>query len=377
MIAIENARLFEELERRNHELGEALEQQTVLSDVLRIIAGSPADFGRVLEALGRAAHTLGEAEGVAVQLRDGDHLMTADSADGVLGWGGARVPIIRSTFSGRALLERRVVHVPDLDEMDESFAEGKAMARLQQAAKVWRSGVFAPLYRGTEAVGVLLITRSVPRPFTERQIGLFETFADQAVIAIENARLFQEFEQRNRELGEALEQQTATAEILRAIARSPTDVQPVLEAVAESAARLFEAWLVNVFRIENGMLRIVAARGPHAPGVQNMTVPFDPGHVTGRAILERRTIHIPDIRDVPEGEYPISRPLSGQFGWRTLITAPFLAEGVPVGAISLNRQDARPFTDREVELVQSFADQAAIAIQNARLFQDLEQRKTT
>jgi len=372
VIAIENARLFQELQASNRRVTEALEQQTALGDVLRIIAESPADFGRVLEALGRAARTLGEAEGVAVQLRDGDHLMTADSAGGVLSWGGARVPIVRGTFSGRALLERRVVHVPDLDEMDESFAEGKALARLQQAAKVWRSGVFAPVYRGTEAVGVLLITRSVPRPFTERQIGLFATFADQAAIAIENARLFEELERRNRELGEALEQQTATAEVLRAIASAPTSLGMVLGTLVASAARLTNADEAVILRIEGTTLPVVASTSGNPAISANAVMPLSERSVSGRAIRERRAIVTDEPREEHEATYPAS--VMHKAGFRTQVVVPLLHGDTVLGTLNVFRRERLPFDELEIALLETFAHQAVIAIENARLFGELQDR---
>jgi transcriptional regulator with GAF, ATPase, and Fis domain len=254
------------------------QKDQVTDQVLRAIAASPVELTQVLDTLGRAAATLGEAERVSVQLRFGDHFLAVDSSTGALVGAGTLIPITRGTFSGRALLDRRLLHVPDWEGMGDEFAEGKAIVRGLAPQDAWRSGVFAPLFKGDEAVGVLVIARSAPRPFTDRQIALFATFADQAVIAIENARLFEELERRNSDLAEALEQQTATAEILRAIATSPKDLNLVLGSLVTSAARVCEADLTNLFRLADGIVLSYAAYDQH--GIRWAQ---DPGTSSGRS----------------------------------------------------------------------------------------------
>ena len=209
------------------------------------------------------------------------------------------------------------------------------------------------------------------RPFTPAQIKLLETFADQAVIAIENVRLFKELQERNRDLTEALEQQTATSEILRVIASSPTDIQPVLNAVAESAARLCSASDANIRLREGDGLRSVANYGP-LPIVAVFSV--SRGSATGRAVIDRRTVHIEDLAAESDDEFPEAKAAVNQFGFRTVLATPLLRESGAIGAIVIRRMEVRPFTDSQIKLLETFADQAVIAIENVRLFQELEAR---
>jgi signal transduction histidine kinase len=214
---------------------------------------------------------------------------------------------------------------------------------------------------------VIIIRRTEVRPFTDKQIALLKTFGDQAVIAIENVRLFNETK-------EALEQQTATGEILRVIASSPTDIQPVLDVVAESAARLCEANDALIFRVDGDAIRQVAAFGTiPGPGEQEK-IPLSPTIVTGRAVLEHRTIHAPDFAAAIEAEFPDSRSYLERFGIRTLLATPLVREGVSLGAIVIRRLEVRPFTDKQIALLRTFADQAVIAIENVRLFHEIQAR---
>jgi GAF domain-containing protein len=210
------------------------------------------------------------------------------------------------------------------------------------------------------------------RPFTPAQIKLLETFADQAVIAIENVRLFHELEARNRDLTEALEQQTATSDILRVIASSPTDIQPVLDVVAKNAARLCEAKDAVISRVDGDVSQRVAIYG--SIPVPATSARITRGHPMGRAVIDRQTVHIYDLAAAVETEFPESRSRQSVTGARTVLATPLLREGVPIGAIFIRRTEVRPFTDKQIALLRTFADQAVIAIENVRLFQELQAR---
>ena len=243
-------------------------------------------------------------------------------------------------------------------------------------ARGYRSAIFVPLLHGKTAIGTIGVSRREPGPFSDHEIELLKTFAHQAVIAIENVRLFKELQARNAELTEALEQQTATAEILRVISSSPTDIQPVLDAVAESAARLCDASDVVIRRVDGDVMRVVAHIGS-VPIVEAVIAPhISRDSIVGRTILERRTIHVddvlaPNIRD----EYPAAlHNLFEEVPFRTVLGAPLVREGKAIGVITMRRPDVRPFTDKQVKLLETFTDQAVIAIENVRLFKELQAR---
>src|SRR5262249_12385684 len=245
VIAIENVRLFKELEARNHDLTEALEQQTATSEILRVISSSPTDVQPVFDTIATNAARLCNAVDAVVLLPDGADLVIG-AHYGMIPTDAAmtgRAPIGTDWVSGRAFLEARTIHVPDVSAAGADFPRGAEMARRDGDRAM---GATTRLRAGV-SVGVLFVRRASGCPVSDAQIVLLQTFADQAVIAIENVRLFKELEARNRDLTEALEQQTATAGILRVISSSPTDVQPVFDAVAESAARLCDAD-VEIFR---------------------------------------------------------------------------------------------------------------------------------
>jgi signal transduction histidine kinase len=270
-------------------------------------------------------------------------------------------PATRETVGGRTVLDRRPIHLADLQAETKEFPVGSAAARQLGS----RTVLGVPLLRQGAAIGVIYIRRTEVQPFTEGQIALLQTFADQAVIAIENVRLF-------NETREALEQQTATAEILRAISASPTDVQPVLDAVAESAARICGAQDAMILRVEGKSLRRVAHFGAVRlilPAVR----PLTRESMAGRAALEGRAIQVPDMLDAAE-EYPESAPQYRGAGLRTGVAVPLLHEGAAIGVIGIRRTEVRPFTDKQIALLQTFADQAVIAIENVRLFKELGTR---
>jgi GAF domain-containing protein len=231
-----------------------------------------------------------------------------------------------------------------------------------------------PLLRGAEAVGTVSIRRAEARPFTDRQVELLETFASQAVIAIENVRLFKELETRNRDLSEALERQTATADILRVISSSPTDLQPVLDSVAASAARLSNADSGSIFLTEGNVLRLVAHHGSmRAPQVGEFTIPVECGTVGGRAVLNRQVVHVQDLQ-AADSDFPEGAEYARLLGQRAQLAVPLLREGVAIGVLQVRRSTPVAYTDTQTALLQTFADQAVIAIENVRLFTELRQK---
>jgi GAF domain-containing protein/anti-sigma regulatory factor (Ser/Thr protein kinase) len=373
VIAIENVRLFQELQARNRDLTEALEQQTATSEILRVIAGSPTDIQPVLNTVEENATRLCDAKDVSIGLVEGDVLKVVASY-GMMArwWPDEGVPINRGSVTGRTIVDRQPIHVHDLAaESDEEFPLGK----IYQKRGGHRTNLGIPLLRKGVSIGVIAIRRMEVRPFTDKQIKLLETFADQAVIAIENVRLFKELDTRNRQLTEALEQQTATSEILGVIAGSPTDLQPVLDVVAENAARVCSAKDAHIFRIDGDFLRMVSSYG-RLPVLDHFEegITINRSWVTGRAVIDRQTIHVEDLSAESETEFPEGRDYARRFGHRTTLATPLLREGVPIGAILIRRGNVHPFSEKQIKLLETFADQAVIAIENVRLFQELETR---
>jgi signal transduction histidine kinase len=367
------AGLERKVEERTHELSEALEQQTATAEVLRVISSSPTDLQPVMDAVAENAARLCDASDAQIFRINGDVLdRVAVYGSLPIAQGHMRQPITRSLVTGRAVLERRTVHVDDIAaELDHEYPDARP---LQQSTGT-RTILVTPLLREGLPIGAILIRRLEVRPFSDKQIKLLETFADQAVIAIENVRLFQELQVRNRALTESLEQQTATAEILGVISSSPTDLQPVMAAMVESAARLCDAQNAQIFQIDAGMMRLVARHGPVKSSLEaGEARRLTRGSVSGRVALERRTIRLDDLRIDLDAEYPDIAAAIRRQGIAATVGVPLLREGVAIGAITAFRTEARPFTDQQVALLETFADQAVIAIENVRLFQELQAR---
>ena len=350
------------------ELSEAREQQTATGAILRVIAASATDIQPVLNAVAESAARLCNAFDATIYLRRGDRLAVG-AHHGPIPISAAGLPVAHDVVTGRAVLDRAPVHVHDLPAAGDEFAAGRTMARQLG----FRTILATPLLREGEAIGALMIRRNEMRPFTDKQIELLKTFADQAVIAIENVRLFEEIQARNREVTEALEQQTATSEILRVIAASPTDIQPVLQVVAESAARFCDTYDAVIVLPEGDGLAIKAHYGPIPLDMARMILPITRDWVTGRAFVDRKTVHVHDLVAAGE-EFPLGQSLATRQGHRTTAATPLMRSGQAIGALVIRRTEVRPFSDKQIELVQTFADQAAIAIENVRLFEEVHAR---
>ena len=367
--AIENTRLL-------NELRESSQQQTATSDVLKVISSSTFDLQTVLDTLLQSAARLCEAQRGAMFRREGD------SYHGVAFYNASlemidfvrRHPIKpgRHTITARVALERRTIHVADLQ------ADPEYKYVLRDVDPI-RTEVGVPMFRGNDLVGVVILYKLVVQPFTEKQIKLVETFADQAVIAIENARLFEAEQERTRELTKSLEQQTATSEVLEVISSSPGDLQPVFAIMLENAVRICDAKFGNIYRWDGEAVHLFAAHNtPPAFAEARRRSPLRPDLKTpfGRMIATKTVIHVADT--MAERAYIEQRPAFVEAvelgGIRTYLAVPMLKESELIGAFALARQEVRPFTDKQIALITSFASQAVIAIENARLLSELRRR---
>ncbi|HEX8168525.1 MAG TPA: GAF domain-containing protein, partial [Beijerinckiaceae bacterium] len=373
VIAIENVRLFEEVQARTAELQESLEYQTATSDVLNVISRSPSEIQPVLDTIVETAARLCDASDAIIALREGDWLKTAAHRGPIPVAFGAqldRFPIGRGWVTGRAVVDRKSVHIPDLQAAADEFPDGQTMA-LRMGH---RTIVATPLMREDAAIGALVIRRTEVRPFSEKQIALLQTFADQAVIAISNVRLFEEVQARTRELQESLEYQTATSEVLNVMSRSPTDAKPVFDAIVTSAAELCGAVFSNVQLFDGEMLHVAATHNftPEVLEQFHKMYPRRPDRlqISGRAILSRTTVHVHDVLE--DAEYPRELALAGN--WRAILSVPMLRDGTAVGVITVSKSEPVPFSGRQIELLNTFADQAVIAIGNVRLFEEVQAR---
>ena len=362
MPQVPDADLVEELAIARRELADALEQQAATSELLKVIGRSTLDLQPVFETLAENAARLCEAKRSFIYRFDGQYLrvVATHNASPELRAFVEQNPIApgRGSATARAALERRTVQVLDA-QGDPEYTYGS------RQVDPFRTIITVPILKGNELLGAIGTYRHEVRAFTKSQISLLETFAAQAVIAIENTRLL-------NELRESLQQQTATADVLKVISRSTFDLQAVLNTLVESAARLCDADKGTITRQIDGVLYRAESYGYPAEVMEHWRKgPVTPegGSASGRALLEGRTVHVPDADADPD--YTFDRAGTGV---RSILGVPMLREGVPIGVFALARSNVRPFTDRQIELVTTFADQAAIAIENVRLFDDVQAR---
>ena len=370
-IAIENVRLFEAEQQRTRELTESLEQQTATAKVLEVISRSAFDLQAVFETVAESSVRLCGADRAFIMRYDGELLRVAATYNATpefREWV-MQHPIRpgRHSASARAALERRTIHIPDvLADPEYSYAVGSP------GVEPFRTLLGVPILKGDNLLGVMIIYHLEVRPFTDKQIALVETFADQAAIAIENVRLLEAEQLRTRELTESLEQQTATSEVLQVISSSPGDLGPVFATMLEKAVRICDAKFGNIYRWDGDALYLVAKHNIPSAFAEARSPEYrpHPAGPIGRMLATNSVVHVADLAAEEayiEQRDPVVVAGVQLGGVRTLIVVPMLKENELIGAFAMARQEVRPFTDKQIELVTNFAAQAVIAIENARL----------
>lgn len=365
VIAIENTRLF-------NEARDALERQTATAEILKVIASSPSDVQPVFEAIAERSNRLVQGLSTTVQSLVDNTLdvmaftRTSPEADAALQ---ASFPRPLSRFPwGERIRRGEIVHISDVKVELAEFPALLEVARLRG----FQSMLFVPLLREGTVIGIISVTQVAPGRFADRHVQLLQTFADQAVIAIGNVRLFDEVQAKTRDLSEALTFQTGSSKILSVIASSPTDVGPVLQAIVESACELCEAYDAIIALKDGDELALRAHHGPIAMNRERW-----PNHRTslsGRAIADRAPVHLRDVLSDEGAEFPIGQEMSRRDGVRSMLSVPMIRDGDAIGTIVVRRIEVNPFSDKQVALLQTFADQAVIAIGNVRTFEQVQQR---
>jgi class 3 adenylate cyclase len=360
------------------ERDQALEQLSAASEVLKIISSSPSDLRPVFDAIAENAARLCHGFDVYVQLREGDLVRYVAHYGGIIPIspvvGGTR-PLTRDLIIGRAMLESKLIHLLDAQAESEEFSEGSAIARRTG----YRTIIAVPLMREGYAIGTIAVRRVEAKLFSAKEVELLSNFAAEAVIAIENARLLTELRQRTSDLSESLEQQTATFEVLKVISSSPGELEPVFREILENATRICGAKIGILFRFDHGAYTAVATLGVTAEYQEYLDrgpIRAGPGTGLGRVAARKQTVHIIDTKaeQVYADRDPLRVATAELGGARSFLQVPMLKEGELIGAIGIYRQEVRPFTNKQVELITNFAAQAMIAIENARLLNELSQR---
>jgi GAF domain-containing protein len=373
VIAIENVRLFDEVQAKTRDLSESLQQQTAVGDVLKTISRSTFDLQPVLDTLVQTAARLCETEMAFLMRRDGD----VYRAGAAVGFTEAYIEFLknhplavdRGTITGRAVLERRTVQILDV-ATDPEYTLRESVSLSSQ-----HTALCVPLLRENEPIGTIVLARQRVEPFTQKQIDLVTTFADQAVIAIENVRLFDQLRQRTDDLSESLQQQTATADVLKVISRSAFDLQTVLETLVRSAAELSGSKRGVIFLRDGDLFRFKAMSYADANPEWIQYLKDHPqkagqNSAIARSIASGQIVYVPDVLADPQ----IDMPATALAGIRAVLAVPLLRDGKVEGIMALSRSTPGTFDARQIDLVQTFADQAVIAIENVRLFDEVQAR---